>query len=109
MIPATGVVVGTLFAAGLYLFLSPNLQRMALGFLLLSNAVNLLVIAVTGLPADAQPPLLNGEASPTHADPLPQAFILTAIVIGLGTLAWLLAMAVGLHQVSGRDELGEGE
>lgn len=100
MILPSSVVVGVLFAVAVYLLLSMDVQRVALGFLLLSNAVNLLVLTAGGIPDDAVPSLIVDEPGSIYADPLPQAFILTAIVIGLGTAAWLLAMALGLHRAS---------
>ena len=100
-------VVGVLFSVAVYFLLSRNVQRVAFGFILLSNGVNLLVLTAGGLPAGAAPPLL-GDADPaTMADPLPQAFILTAIVIGLGTSAFLLALAARTHRETGSDEVAE--
>lgn len=90
MIGVASLLAAVLFAAATYLLLSPSLLRVAFGFLLLTNAANLLVLTAGGLPTRAVPPL--GGASPLRAaDPLPQAFILTAIVIGLGLSAVLLA------------------
>lgn len=88
--------VGLLSATGIYLLLSRNAQRVCLGFLLISNATNLAVLSSSGLQANAVPPLLPaiGEVS----EPLPQAFILTAIVIGLGTSAFLLALVQRLNR-----------
>lgn len=100
-------VVGVLFAVAVYFLLSRNVQRVAFGFILLSNGVNLLVLTAGGLPERASPPLLGGADPATMADPLPQAFILTAIVIGLGTSAFLLALAARTHRETGSDELGE--
>ncbi len=105
MIGFASLVVGVLFAAGVYLMLAGNLQRVAIGFILLSNGVNLLVLTASGLPEGALPPLLNDGGGGTFADPLAQAFILTAIVIGLGTAAFLLAMAARTHRENGSDEL----
>jgi multicomponent Na+:H+ antiporter subunit C len=97
---------GVLVACGLYLLLSWNAQRVALGFLLFSNGANLVVLTSAGLPPRASPPLLGaGQGGGPYADPLAQAFILTAIVIGLGMAAFLLAMAAGLHLESGSDQL----
>jgi len=100
-------VVGILFAAAVYLLLSRNVQRVALGFILLSNGVNLLVLTAGGLPEGAAPPLLGTADVAAMADPLPQAFILTAIVIGLGTSAFLLALAARAHRETGSDEMRE--
>lgn len=107
MIGLAALVVGVLFATSIYLMLSRNTQRVAIGFIILSNGVNLMVLSVSGLPAGAAPPLVHGEYAQgiVYADPLPQAFILTAIVIGLGTAAFLLAMAAKAHLELGTDEL----
>lgn len=109
MIGLSSLVVGVLFATSLYLLLSRNVQRVAIGFIILSNGVNLLVLTASGLPERAIPPLLAEGAAGNFADPLPQAFILTAIVIGLGTAAFLLAMAARTHRELGTDELQETE
>lgn len=106
MIALAAIVAGLLFACGLYLLLSRNLQRMAIGFLLLSNGVNLLVLTSAGLPPNAAPPILGDDSSGrAFADPLAQAFILTAIVIGLGMAAFLVALSKSLHSASGRDDV----
>jgi multicomponent Na+:H+ antiporter subunit C len=107
MIGMASLAVGFAFACGLYLLLSGNVQRLAMGFLLLSNGVNLLVLTASGLPSGALPPLVGGGAEEGYADPLPQAFILTAIVIGLAAVAFLLAMATRTHRELGSDELPE--
>jgi multicomponent Na+:H+ antiporter subunit C len=109
MIGLSAIVVGVLFASALYLLMSGNMQRVAIGFIILSNGVNLLVLTASGLPHRAIPPLLGAEVEGTYADPLPQAFILTAIVIGLGTAAFLLAMAARTHRELGTDHLQETE
>jgi multicomponent Na+:H+ antiporter subunit C len=104
MIGQTAIVAGVLFAAAVYLMLSRNTQRIAVGFLLLSNAVNLLVLTAAGVPARGQPPLLDGNPG-VMVDPLPQAFLLTAIVIGLAAAAFLMAMAARAYEAGGSDEL----
>jgi multicomponent Na+:H+ antiporter subunit C len=83
------VVVAGLYAAGVYLLLDRSLTRVLLGFLLLGNATNLLVIGAAGPAGDA--PLL-GRGGDADADPLPQAFVLTSIVITFGVSAFLLAV-----------------
>jgi multicomponent Na+:H+ antiporter subunit C len=110
MIALSAFLVAVLFACGLYLMLSRSTQWVAIGFILLSNAVNLFVLAASGLPADPLPPLLlgapeGGVPEETFADPLPQAFILTAIVIGLGTASFLLALAARTHRERGTDRV----
>lgn len=84
------VVIGGLYAAGVYLLLDRSLTRVLLGFLLLGNATNLLLLSAGG-PAGLAPIL--GYAEPGEmSDPLPQALILTAIVITFGIASFLLAL-----------------
>ena len=84
------VVVAGLYAAGVYLLLDRSLTRVLLGFLLLGNATNVLLLSASG-PAGEAP--IVGDAGPgAMSDPLPQALILTAIVITFGVSAFLLAV-----------------
>ncbi|MGY1634509.1 Na(+)/H(+) antiporter subunit C [Geodermatophilus sp. SYSU D01186] len=84
------VIIGGLYAAGVYLLLDRSLTRVLLGFLLLGNATNLLLLSAGG-PAGLAPIL--GYSDPEDMnDPLPQALILTAIVITFGVSAFVLAM-----------------
>ncbi|MEU4159735.1 Na(+)/H(+) antiporter subunit C [Actinoplanes sp. NPDC026670] len=96
------IAVGVLFAAGTILLLERTLTRVLLGVMLLGNGANLLVLAA------AQPgsPPIVGTADPAEmTDPLPQAMILTAIVITLGMTAFLLALAYRSWRLSGHDEV----
>lgn len=85
------LAMGVLIACGIYLMLERSLTRVLLGFILLGNGVNLLIILTAGTGA---PPLTNGKDLSTEgmSDPLPQALILTAIVITFAVTAFLLAM-----------------
>jgi multicomponent Na+:H+ antiporter subunit C len=84
------LMIGGLYAAGVYLLLDRSLTRVLLGFVLLGNATNVLVLS-TGGPAGPAPIL--GYSDPEQInDPLPQALILTAIVITFGVSAFLLAI-----------------
>ena len=108
MIGCGAIAAGALLFAGLYLALARSVLRVALGFLLLSNGVNLFVLTTSGAPEDAAPPLIRGDVpAAATADPLAQAFILTAIVIGFGMAAFLLAMATVAPLEGDRDDLGE--
>ena len=84
--------VGTLIATGVYLFLDRSLTRMLMGLLLMGNGINLLILLGSGSPG--QPPIWDRESlvSDAQADSLPQAFILTAIVISMGMTAFLCKM-----------------
>jgi multicomponent Na+:H+ antiporter subunit C len=110
MIGIAAIGVGVLCAAGVYLMLSRDVQLLSMGFFLLSNGVNLLVLTAAGMPAGAAPPLIqvSAPAGPT-ADPLAQAFILTAIVIGFGMAAFLLAMAIDMHADQRGDRASGGD
>ncbi len=84
------VMIGGLYAAGVYLLLDRSLTRVLLGFVLLGNATNLLLLS-SGGPAGLAPILGYSDAEEIN-DPLPQALILTAIVITFGVCAFLLAI-----------------
>ena len=84
------VLIGGLYAAGVFLLLDRSLTRVLLGVLLLGNATNLLLLSAGG-PSGGAPILGVSEADEMN-DPLPQALILTAIVITFGVAAFLLAM-----------------
>ncbi|MGY5886022.1 Na(+)/H(+) antiporter subunit C [Modestobacter lacusdianchii] len=84
------VVIGGLYAAGVYLLLDRSLTRVILGFLLLGNATNLLLLSASGPSALA--PVFGYAEAEEMSDPLPQALVLTAIVITFGVTAFLLAM-----------------
>lgn len=107
MIGHAALVVGVLFGVAVYLMLSRRTQDVAMGFLLLSNGANLLVLTAAGLPTGAAPPIVGDAAAAAHSDPLPQAFLLTAIVIGLAAAAFLIALVVRTHAETGSDELGD--
>jgi multicomponent Na+:H+ antiporter subunit C len=88
------LLAGLLTAAGVYLLLQRSLLRMLFGVILLSNAVNL-ILFVAGRTMRAAPPIVpDGMSAPaaTVANPLPQALILTAIVIGFGLVAFALVL-----------------
>jgi multicomponent Na+:H+ antiporter subunit C len=93
MEPLVAVLVGGLYAAGLYLMLSRNMVRLVFGLGLIGHAANLLIFAAAGL-TRGRPPIVGDEplAPGTFADPLPQALILTAIVIGFGVFAFALIL-----------------
>lgn len=99
------VVIGGLTACGVYLLLSRNLTRMLLGLLMLSNAVNLLLLSVGG---KAGNPPVRGRTSgdrTTTADPLAQGMILTAIVITLGVAAFVLALIYRSYRLTTEEDL----
>ncbi len=84
------IVVGLLYAAGVYLLLARSIVKLVFGLVLLSHAANLLIFLAGGLARAAPPLVAPGAALPRsgHADPLPQALILTAIVISFAVTAF---------------------
>lgn len=87
------LTIGVLVAGGTYLLLQRSLVRIAFGVGILSHAVNLFLLTA-GVPAYRREPLADRMDPATAADPLPQAFVLTAIVITLAVTVILLALAV---------------
>lgn len=85
------VLMAVLYAAGVYVLLERSLTRVLIGFLLIGNATNLLILLMSGRAGDA-PIMAEGADPAAFADPLPQALILTAIVINFGITAFLLAL-----------------
>ena len=88
------IIVGVLFAASIYLMLKRSLVRVVIGVLILSNAVNLSIFTMGRLTRGA-PPLIGADATVAEAgvaNALPQALILTAIVIGFGLFAFALVL-----------------
>ena len=83
--------IGLLAAAGVFLVLQRGMIRIILGFILLTHAVNLLIIAAGGV-ARRDAPFIGGDTS-MAADPLPQAFVLTAIVIAFAITVVLATFA----------------
>jgi len=101
------LMVGGLYAAGVYLLLDRSLTRVLLGFLLLGNATNLLVLSAGG-PAGLAP-ILGYSDPQAFTDPLPQALILTAIVITFGVAAFLLAMIHRSWRLARNEAVGTDE
>lgn len=102
-------VVGGLYAAAIYLILRRSIVKLTIGLVLISQAANLLIFTASGL-TRGQPPLVpEGSSSPTEpfADPLPQALILTAIVISFGVLAFTLVLVRRTYQAVGKDDMDE--
>lgn len=101
------LVIGALFAGGLYMVMRRSLVKLAIGLALIGYAINLLIFTAGGL-VRAAPPLIPPDAERVAgpvADPLPQALILTAIVIGFGVQAFTLVLAKRVYRAVGTDDL----
>lgn len=97
------ITAGVLFAAGLFLVLRRSLVKILVGLLLLGYAVNLLLFTSASL-VPGRPPILAGDAPQAVADPVPQALILTAIVISFGVTAFAVSLVRQVNQVIGTDD-----
>lgn len=95
--------IGVLAGCGVYLLLRPRTFSVVLGLTLLSYAANALILAGGRLAAGNPPLALPGATD--LADPLPQALVLTAIVIGFGMTAYLVALALRAKGESGSDHV----
>ena len=100
-------VVGLLFAASIYMMLRRSIVKLVIGLILLSNAANLLLFTVVGMTRGLPPLIDEGNLLPTGgwADPLPQALILTAIVIAFGVLAFAVVLIHRAYEVVNEDDL----
>ena len=97
------LAAAAMIGCGVYLILERSLTRVLVGLVMLGNGVNVLFLIASG-PAGRAP--IVGRSDPADfSDPLPQALVLTAIVISLGTTAFVLAMAYRSWQLNGHDDV----
>ena len=100
--------VGVLTAAGVYLILRLRAFASILGLALLSYAVNVFLFASGRLSVN-MPPVLSPYGEASYTDPLPQALVLTAIVISFGMTAVLVMVALGAYLESDNDNIDRDE
>jgi multicomponent K+:H+ antiporter subunit C len=101
------IAIGVLFGSGIWLILRPRSFQVLTGLLLMSYAVNLFIFIMGRLVLN-RPPLTLGDGVPDPAaiaDPLPQALVLTAIVIGFATTALYLVVMIGSRGLTGTDHV----
>jgi multicomponent Na+:H+ antiporter subunit C len=98
------VTVGVLFACSVYLMTRRSLVRLVVGTAMLTYAVNLMLFTVGDI-SKRGVPIIGVVAPAQMADPLPQALVLTAIVISFGLLAFTLTLAYRANQLTGGDDL----
>jgi multicomponent Na+:H+ antiporter subunit C len=103
------ILIGGLFAAAIYLILRRSLFKIILGLILLSQTANIIIFVSAGLTRAVPPLIAQGETTPPapHADPLPQALILTAIVIGFGVLAFAMALVYRANKEFAGDDVDQ--
>lgn len=99
--------IGVLTGSGVWLLLRPRTFQVIIGLSLLSYAVNLFIFSTGGLRKGAAPVLESGGVGhlATHADPVPQALVLTAIVIGFATTALFLVLLLAARGLTGTDHV----
>lgn len=101
------ILTGILYTAGAYMILRRSILKFIIGIIFLSNATNLLVFLSAGI-VPGQPVFVNAEnTSVPAADPLPQALVLTAIVIGFGIVVYTLALKYKFFITTGTDDLDQ--
>lgn len=103
MTSALAAAAAVLFACGTYLLLQRQLTRIVIGLALLAHGANLLLVLSAG--SRGKPTFVDTAAPATLLDPLPQAFVLTAIVITFGTTSFVLALAYRSWLLTGDDEV----
>ena len=106
------LAVGVLVASGVWLVLRPRTFQVLLGLSLLSYAVNLFIFSIGSLAIDKEPIVQAGQAADLlhYTDPIPQALVLTAIVISFATTALYLVVLLALRGLTDSDHVdGEEE
>ncbi|RUT28348.1 cation:proton antiporter [Arsenicitalea aurantiaca] len=106
--------LAALMGCGLYMLLSRQVVRIILGIALISAAVNFVIFFAGRIGASVPPLIIEGETAlgPDTANPLPQALVLTAIVIGFSLVAFAAALALKTYRETGTldtRELGDAE
>lgn len=102
------ILIGVLFGTGVYFLLRRSIVKLILGIIFISNAVNLLLFISGGLTLK-KPSFVQEDGLKEVADPLPQALILTAIVIGFGVIAFTLVLKYRFHQTTGTVDIDEAK
>lgn len=102
------ILVGVQYTAGVYMLLRRSILKFIIGIIFMSNATNLLVFISAGI-TSGSPPFLDETAGRAGqmADPLPQALVLTAVVIGLGIIVFILALKYKFFSVTNTDDLDQ--
>lgn len=99
------LTVGVVVGCSVYLMLTRELLRVILGSILMGYGINLALFMSGGVQEGA-PPILNHDSAAPMMDPVPQSLILTAIVIGLGVFALLLALGFRTFEEHGTSDVG---
>lgn len=109
MIAMLSILVGGLYGAGVYMMMRRSIVKLIIGLALLSHGSNLLILLM-GLLTRGRPAIIppdRTQLAPALADPVPQALILTAIVIGFGVLAFTVVLIRATYQTLQTDDLDQ--
>jgi len=101
------ILTGILYTAGAYMILRRSILKFIIGIIFLSNATNLLVFISAGIIAGSPVFVQHSTNKNPLADPLPQALVLTAIVIGFGIVVFTLALKYKYFSATGTDDLDQ--
>ena len=101
------ITIGILYASGIYMMLRRSMVKMIIGLMLLGNGVNLLIFLLGRITKGSSPiiPSALETFAQAYADPVPQALILTAIVISFGLQAFAIVLIKKVYKVVGTDDL----
>ena len=101
------LLIGILYAAGIYLMLRRSMVKLLLGLILLGNGANILIFVLGGI-TEGKPPVIPEHSNiflDAYSDPVPQSLILTAIVISFGLQAFAIILLKRVYMVTGSDDL----
>ncbi len=101
------ILVGLLYASGMYMMFRRSMVKLLIGFILLGNGTNILIFLMGDI-AKGKPPIIPQDASvfmEAYADPVPQSLILTAIVISFGLQAFAIILLKRIYLLTGSDDL----
>jgi multicomponent Na+:H+ antiporter subunit C len=103
------ITIGLLYASGMYMMLRRSIVKLIIGLILLSHAANLLIFTVSRITRGNPPLIKQNEMSleGIYADPVPQALILTAIVISFGVQAFAIVLLKKVYQKTKTDDLDQ--
>lgn len=97
MVTLTVALIGIMASCAAFLILQRSLVQMLFGFSLLTHVANLFLLIISGSPIGKSAPIIS-DSTQVYVDPLPQALILTAIVIGFGVTAYLIVLLYSIFK-----------
>lgn len=103
------VLIGILYASGIYLILRRSMVRLLLGIIILGNGTNILIFLLGNI-TKGKPPIIDADLKTfagVYADPIPQALILTAIVISFGLTSFAIVLLKRAYALVGSDDLDD--